>query len=199
MSWDPNDLFWLVQKWLTHICSAHQIVASLVDAMDWHLTYKDLIKKIVFNTESNKCILHWCGSCPGNATPKEFLDQELNKHEDDDKFNYCQRDTADRATFTATSVESKETLIYVIEDLTGHSNISKLKITSSLYRTKSKATSGVKNTASNIPWLYTTCDQMVTSNISHCVLVLMTTTITQAFCIKFKQCFFSILKLITHL
>ena len=31
------------------------------------------------------------------------------------------------------------------------------------------------------------------------VLVLMTTTITQAFCIKFKQCLLIILKLITHI
>ena len=90
-------------------------------------------------------------------------------------------------------------LIDVIDDLTRHSYIAKLKITSSWYRTKSKATTGVKNTASYIPWLYTTWDQMVASNMIHCVLVLMTTTITQAFCIKFKQCLFIILKLITHI
>ena len=57
------------------ICSSHQNVALLVDAMDWDLTYKDLIKKIVCNTESNKCIMHRCESCPGTATLKEFLDQ----------------------------------------------------------------------------------------------------------------------------
>ena len=90
-------------------------------------------------------------------------------------------------------------LIDVIDDLTRHSYIAKLKITSSWYRTKSKATTGVKNTASYIPWLYTTWDQMVASNMIHCVLVLMTTTITQAFCIKFKQCLFIILKIITHI
>ena len=47
----------------------------------------------------------WCESCPGTATLKHFLDQELNKQEDDEKFNYCQWDTMDRAiltTFTAT-------------------------------------------------------------------------------------------------
>ena len=80
----------------------------------------------------------------------------------------------------------KRLWIDVIDDLTRYSYIAKLKITSSWYRTKSKATTGVKNTASYIPWLYTTWDQMVASNMIHCVLVLMTTTITQAFCIKFK-------------
>ena len=77
---------------MTHsvcVCSAHQNVVLLVDAMDWDLTYKDLIKKIVCNTESNKCIMHRCESCPGTATLKEFLDQELNEHEDDKKFKYC--------------------------------------------------------------------------------------------------------------
>ena len=42
------------------------------------------------------------------------------------------------------------------------------------YRTKSKATTGVKNTASYIPWLFATWDQMVASNMIYCVLVLMT-------------------------
>ena len=91
--------------------------------------------------------MHWCESCPGTATLKEFLDQELNEHEDDEKFNYCQWDTTDRAiltTFTATYEEYKETLIDVIDDLTRHSYMVKQKITSS------KATTGVENSASCI-------------------------------------------------
>ena len=93
----------------------------------------------------------------------------------------------------------KETFIDVIDDLTRHSYIAKLKIISSWYWTKSKATTGVKNTAKYIPWLYTTWDQMVASNMIHCVLVQVTRTITQAFCIKFKQFLFIIWKLITHI
>ena len=106
----------------------------LVDAMDWDLTYKDLIKKIVYNSESNKCITHRCESCPGTTTLKEFLDQELNEHEDDERFNYCRWDTTDRATlttFTAPYEQYKETLIDIVGDLTRHSYIAKLKITSS--------------------------------------------------------------------
>ena len=146
-------------------------------------------------------MMHWCESCPGTAALKEFLDQKLNEHEDKEEFNYCQRGTtswATMATITATYKEYKETLIDVIDDLTRHYYIAKLKITSSWYRTKSKATTGVKNTASYIPWLYTTWDQMVASNMIHCVLVLMTTRITQTFCIKFKKCLFIILKLPTY-
>ena len=64
----------------------------------------------------------------------EFLDQELNEHEDDDKCNYYQWDTTDRAiltTFTAIYKEYKETLNDVTDDLTRHSYIAKLKVTSS--------------------------------------------------------------------
>ena len=82
-------------------------------------------------------------------------------------------DRAILTTLTATYEDYKETLIDFIDDLTRHSYIAKLKITSSWYRTKYKATTGVKNTATSIPWLYTTWDQMVTSNMIHCVLVLM--------------------------
>ena len=147
----------------------------------WHT--KTLSRRS-FATLSNKCIMHRCKSCPGTATLKEFLDQDFNEHEDDEKFNYCQWDITDwviLTTFPATYREYKETLTDVIDNLTRHSYIAKLKITSSWYRTKSKATTGVKNTVSYIPWLFT---------IIHCILVLMTTTITQAFCIKFKQCFY---------
>ena len=87
--------------------------------MDGELTYKDLVKKIVCNTENNKFIMHRCESCPSTVTLKEFLDQEVNKHEDDEKFNYCQWDTMDQAiltTFTATYEKNKETLIDVIDD-----------------------------------------------------------------------------------
>ena len=48
-------------------------------------------------------------SCPGTAT--------LNEHEDDEKFNYCQWDTTDRAiwaAFTATYKEYKETLLMLL-------------------------------------------------------------------------------------
>ena len=114
---------WLKMTYSVCICSAHQSVVLLVNTMDWDFAYKDLIKKIVYNTESNECIMYRCESCPGTATLQEFLDQELNKHEDDKKFNYCQWDTMDRAiltNLTATYEEQKETLIDFIDDLKRH-------------------------------------------------------------------------------
>ena len=106
------------------VCNVHQNIVLLVNAMDWDLAYKDLIKKIVCKPESNKCIMHQCESYPGTATLKEFLDQELNEHKDDEKFNHCQWDTTDRVILTTTAAsyeEYKETLIDVTDDLTRHS------------------------------------------------------------------------------
>ena len=77
--------------------------------------------------------MHRYESCSSTATRNEFLDQECNEHEDDKKFNYCQWDTTDRSiltTFTATYEECKGTLIDVIDNLTRHYYIAKLKITS---------------------------------------------------------------------
>ena len=93
---------------MTHsicVCNVHQTVVFLADAVDCDLTYKDLIKKIVCNTDSKKCMMHQCESCPGNVTLKGYFVQEHNKHEDDENVNYCQWDTTDQAmlaTFTAT-------------------------------------------------------------------------------------------------
>ena len=74
-------------------------------------------------------VLHRRESCSCTAILKQ-----LKEHEHDEEFNYCQRDTTDRArlaTITATNEEYKETLIDVIDDLTRHFYIAKLKITSS--------------------------------------------------------------------
>ena len=88
----------LADSKMTHsvcVCSVHQNVVLLVDAIDWDLTYKDLIKKIVCNNERNKCIMHRCEPCPGTATLRESLDQELKENEDHEKFIYCQWVTTD--------------------------------------------------------------------------------------------------------
>ena len=124
--WLKNGSLFQRYKW------AHQNVQVLVNAMEQNLKYKDLNNKIVYNPESKKCIMHRCDSCSGTVTLEEFLGQELSKHEDDEKFNYCQWDTTDRATlttFTAPYEKYKETLIEVFDDLKGHSYIAQLKIT----------------------------------------------------------------------
>ena len=65
-------------------------------------------------------ILSW------HCNSEKFLDHKLNEHEVDEKFNYCQWESTDRATLTtitATYEEHKETLINDINDLTRYSYI----------------------------------------------------------------------------
>ena len=78
---------------MTHsVCAStvYQNVLLLFDAMGSDLTCKDLIKKIICNPGSNKCIMHRSEPCPSTATLKKFLDLELNELEYDEQLNYCQ-------------------------------------------------------------------------------------------------------------
>ena len=196
-----TQMFWLTQKWLSLFVFAALIKMLYCQSIQWTGTWltKTWSRRSFATLRATNAP---CITCPGTATLQEFLDQKLNKHEDHEKSNCCHWDTMDQAiltTITDTYKKHKETLIVAINDLTRHFYITKLNITSSWYRMKFKATTGVRNTASYIPWFHTTWDKMVASHMINCVLVLITTTITQVFCIKFKQCLFIILNLITHI
>ena len=165
--WDRNDVFWLAKKWLTL------------------LAFLALIKCYVTSLYNGLDIDIQRFDHEDRLQPSE----QLMHHESVQILSIL-------TTFTASYEKYRVILIDVFDDLTRYSYIANLKTTCSWYRKVSKAVIGVKNTASYIPWTYTTWDQMVASNMILCVLVLMTTTITQAFCIKFKQFLFIILKLI---
>ena len=59
------------------VCSIHQNAILLVDAINWDITYKDLILKIVCHSTRKECMMHRCESCPGRAGLKQFLDEQL--------------------------------------------------------------------------------------------------------------------------
>ena len=68
----PKYKYWVLKV----LCLKTEMVCSgwlLVIAMDWDLTCKDLVKKIVYSPESNKCLMDWYESCPGTATLKVQL------------------------------------------------------------------------------------------------------------------------------
>ena len=110
--------------------------------------------------------MHWYESCPGTASLKEFLVQEISEHE---KLLSVRQ-------YGSGSIGNHYSHLQIIQR---HFDwcywwfnkafcITKLKITSSWYRTKSKATTGVKKFASYICWLYTTWDQLAASNMIPC-------------------------------
>ena len=80
------------------VCSAHQNAVLLVDAIDWEVTYKDLINKIVCDPTNDECMMHRCESCPWTEALKQFLDEELKDVDMGDEFHYSQWDTTDRVT-----------------------------------------------------------------------------------------------------
>ena len=148
--WNPNGLFWLAQKWLTLFEFLVISKMSRCYSMTWHR--KTRSRRSFATPRATKTSCMGVNPFLALAALKKLLDQELNKHEDDEKCNYCQWETTDQAILrtATTTYEYKETLIDVIDDLIRHSYITKLKITSSWYRMKSQATTGVKNTAAYI-------------------------------------------------
>ena len=110
------------------VCSIHQNAKLLVDAMDWDITYKDLIGKLVCDVASKECMMHRCEKCPGREGLQKFLDAELDEIEPDEEFHFSQWDTTDRATLdtrTTTGEEYKDMLIETIDNLTKHSYLAK--------------------------------------------------------------------------
>ena len=110
------------------VCIIHQNAKLLTDAFDWQLTYKELISKIVCDTNNKECMMHRCERCPGRDALQKFLDEELEEVEPDEEFHYSQWETTDQATLstrTTTCEEYKELLIDTIDGLTRHSYLAK--------------------------------------------------------------------------
>ena len=55
------------------VCSKHQNAILLLDAMEWDITYKDLIDKVVCDSSNRICMIHRCNSCPGSDALRIFF------------------------------------------------------------------------------------------------------------------------------
>ena len=69
------------------VCSSHQNAILLVDAIDWDVTYKDLIDKLVCDSTNKECMMHRCENCPGNEGLISFLDEKLDGVDMDSEFH----------------------------------------------------------------------------------------------------------------
>ena len=110
------------------VCSYHQNAILLMEAMDWNLTYKDLIKKIVCDETNRTCMLHRCEKCPGIAALSLFLDKEFENFAPDEEIHFYQWQSTDRTSLldhTATVSDYKDLLLNSIDSLTKHSFIAK--------------------------------------------------------------------------
>ena len=121
--WDPNSVFWLAQKWITMFTFVMLIKMLCCWSMQWAGTWhtKTWSRRLFTTLRATNASCIGVNLVVALQLWNIFLDQEVNKHEDDEKFNYCQWDTTDQAimtTFTAPYKEYKETLIDIIDDLT---------------------------------------------------------------------------------
>ena len=76
-----------------YVCGIHYNAILLFDAINWDITYKDLISKIVCHSTRKECVMHRCDSCPGRAGLKQFLDEQLCDVDSESEFHYNQLDT----------------------------------------------------------------------------------------------------------
>ena len=95
---------------LVYVCTTHQNTILLVDALNWEVTYKNLINKVVCDPSNHECTMHYCTNCPGTNILHKFLEEELSDIDPDFQFHYSQQQTTDRAsmvTVTSTYEEYK--------------------------------------------------------------------------------------------
>ena len=73
------------------VCT-NQNTILLVDALNWEVTYKDLVNRVV--CDPSNC----CSNCPGTNAFRKFLEDELSDIDRDFQFHYSQWQTTDRAS-----------------------------------------------------------------------------------------------------
>ena len=113
---------------LVCVFTTHQNTILLVDALNWEVTYEDLINKVVCDPSYREYMVHHFTNCPGTNTLCKFLEEELSDIDPDFQFHYSQWQTTDRAslvTVTSTCEEYKDTLISAINAITKHSFLAK--------------------------------------------------------------------------
>ena len=96
------------------VCPSHQNTILLVDALNWEVTYKDLVHEVVRDPSNHECLMHHCINCPGTNALCKFLEEELSDIDPDFQIHYSQWQTTDRAslvTVLSTCEEYKDTLI----------------------------------------------------------------------------------------
>ncbi|XP_066934504.1 uncharacterized protein [Clytia hemisphaerica] len=110
------------------VCSIHQNAVLLVDAIQWDITYKDLVNKVVCDSTNRICMMHRCENCPGVEALKVFVKEKLKDFDEEEEFHYMQWDTTDRAslqTITTNCNDYVDTLCKDIDELTKHSFVTK--------------------------------------------------------------------------
>ena len=106
----------------------HIATDTVTEAEKFTLTYKDLMKMIVCDTEQLECIVHRCENCPGFQVLQTFFENKFTEMDIDGNVSYSQWESNDRTSLrTNTWNVDKfiELLVYSVDNLTTHSFIAK--------------------------------------------------------------------------
>ena len=109
------------------LCSYCQDAVLLVGAIDWNLTYKDLMKFMNCNIGNKECMVHRCNNCPGADSLQLFFEKKLEELEIYD-ITFTQWQNTDRPTMVTQSTDCTchiKLLVDVLDRLTSHSYIAK--------------------------------------------------------------------------
>ena len=78
------------QKHTRCVCSTHQNTILLVDALNWEVTYKDLVNKVVCDSSNRECMMHCCTNCARTNALHKFMEEKLSDIDPDFQFHYSQ-------------------------------------------------------------------------------------------------------------
>ena len=113
---------------LVCVCTTHQNTSLLVGALNWEVTCKDPVNKVVCDPSNQECMMHHCTNCSGTNALREFLEKKPSDINPDFQFHYSQWQTTDRAsmvTVTSTCEEYKDILTSEINVIPKHSFLAK--------------------------------------------------------------------------
>jgi hypothetical protein len=108
------------------VCTYHQNVKLLTDALKIDKDYRDLMEMIVCNRDNVECMLHRCPLCPGIAALKEFLTAKFDNSDKEITINQWQH--TDRTTLINQKINIEDVIDLIcnkIDKLTSHSLIAK--------------------------------------------------------------------------
>ena len=71
---------------LVCVCTTQQNTILLVDNLNWEVTYKNLVNKVVCDPSNCEFMMHRCTNCPGTNTLRKFLKEELSGIDPDLQF-----------------------------------------------------------------------------------------------------------------
>ena len=85
-------------------CTTQQNTIFLVETLNWEVTYKYLVNKVVCDPPNRECMMGHCTDCPGTNALCKFLEEELSGIDPDFQFHNSQWQATDRASLvTVTS------------------------------------------------------------------------------------------------